>query len=143
MQESEPIIYDSEFLPSVQIAVVFEGDPQYEQLKQFFNDYGYGFMVPGNNLVIIDGEQLINGLGTEALKFIEAHEIAHIIMGHDGPRSDDEELEADLGAYMLLSKSGKTDSIKTLLKQFKHRHGIKFNEKLLERVKKYFPDSKK
>jgi hypothetical protein len=25
-----------------------------------------------------------------------------------------------------------------LLKQFKHRHGIKFEEKLLDRVKNYF-----
>jgi hypothetical protein len=138
MQESEPIIYDSEFLPSVQIAVVFEGDPQYEQLKQFFNDYGYGFMVPGKNLVVIDGEQLVNNLGPEVLKFIEAHEISHIIMGHDGPRSENEELDADLGAYILLTQSGKPDSIKTLLKQFKNRHGIKFDEKLLNRVKKYF-----
>ena len=58
MQESEPLIYNSEFLPSVQIAVVFEENPQYEDLRQFFQDYGYGFMVPGKNLVIIDGEQL-------------------------------------------------------------------------------------
>jgi hypothetical protein len=95
-------------------------------------------MVPGKNLVIIDGEQLVNGLGPEVLKFIEAHEISHVIMGHDGPRSEDDEIDADLGAYILLSKSGKIDSIKTLLKQFKNRHGIKFNEKLLDRVKKYF-----
>lgn len=138
MQESEPIIYDSEFLPSVQIAVVFEVNPQYEQLKQFFNDYGYGFMVPGKNLVIIDGEQLVNGLGPEVLKFIEAHEISHIIMGHDGPRSEDDEIDADLGAYILLTQSGKIDSVKTLLKQFKNRHGMKFDEKLLDRVKKHF-----
>jgi hypothetical protein len=59
-------------------------------------------------------------------------------MGHDGPRSEDDEIDADLGAYILLKKSGKTDSIKTLLKQFKNRHGIKFNEKLLNRVKKHF-----
>jgi hypothetical protein len=89
-------------------------------------------MVPGKNLVIIDGEQLVNGLGPEVLKFIEAHEISHVIMGHDGPRSEDDEIDADLGAYILLSKSGKIDSIKTLLKQFKNRHGIKFNEKLLD-----------
>jgi hypothetical protein len=138
MQESEPFVYSSEFLPNVSIAVVFEEDPQYEDLRQFFQDYGYGFMVPGKNLVIVDGEQLTNGLGPEVLKFIEAHEISHIIMGHDGPRSEDDEIDADLGAYILLSKSGKTDSIKTLLKQFKNRHGIKFNEKLLDRVKKYF-----
>ena len=138
MQNSEPFIYNSEFLPSVQIAVVFEEDPQYENLRELFQDYGYGFMVPGKNLVIVDGEQLVNGFGHEVLKFIEAHEIAHIIMGHDGPRSEDDEIDADLGAYILLSKSGKTDSIKTLLKQFKHRHGIKFEEKLLDRVKNYF-----
>jgi hypothetical protein len=138
MKESEPLIYNSEFLPSVQIAVVFEENPQYEDLRQFFQDYGYGFMVPGKNLVIIDGEQLVNGLGSEVLKFIEAHEISHVIMNHDGPRSEDDEIDADLGAYILLSQSGKTESIKTLLKQFKNRHGIKFNEKLLDRVKKYF-----
>ena len=138
MQESEPLIYNSEFLPSVQIAVVFEENPQYEDLRQFFQDYGYGFMVPGKNLVIIDGEQLVSGRGSEVLKFIEAHEISHIIMGHDGPRSEDDEIDADLGAYILLSQSGKTESIKTLLKQFKNRHGVKFEEKLLDRVKKYF-----
>jgi hypothetical protein len=59
-------------------------------------------------------------------------------MGHDGPRSDEDELDADLGAYILLKQSDKTDSIKTLLKNFKNRHGIKFNENLLEKVKKYF-----
>ena len=138
MQENEPLLYNSEFLPSVSIAVVFEENPQYEQLKPFFQDYGYGFMVPGKNLVVIDGEQLVNGLGGEVLKFIEAHEISHIIMGHDGPRSEEDEIDADLGAYILLKQAGKTDSIKTLLKQFKNRHGIKFEEKLLDRVKNYF-----
>ena len=140
MEENEPLVYDSEFLPSVQIAVVFEENPQYEDLKGYFNDYGYGFMVPGNNLVIVDGEQLIHNLGSESLKFIEAHEISHIILGHDGPRNESDELDADLGAYILLKNSGKTDSIKTLLKQFKHRHGIKFSEELLGRVKKHFSD---
>jgi hypothetical protein len=138
MEESNPIIYNSEFLPSVQIAVIFEENPQYEELKDYFEEYGYGFMIPGQNLVLIDGEQLVNGLGAEVLKFIEAHEISHIIMGHDGPRSEDDEIDADLGAYILLSKSGKIESIKTLLKQFKNRHGIKFNEKLLDRVKHHF-----
>jgi hypothetical protein len=138
MQNSEPFVYNSEFLPNVSIAVIFEDDPQYEDVKPYFEDYGYGFMVPQKNLVVIDGEQLINGLGPEVLKFIEAHEVSHIIMGHDGPRSEDDELDADLGAYMLLKKYEKTDSLKTLLKQFKNRHGIKFDEKLLERVKKYF-----
>lgn len=135
---SEALVYDSEFLPGVQIAVVTDEDTQYEQLKPFFDEFGYGFMVPGKNLVIIDGEQFINNFGADVLKFIEAHEISHVIMGHDGPRSEDEEIDADLGAYILLKQAEKNDSIKVLLKQFKNRHGIKFNENLLERVKKYF-----
>lgn len=135
---SDPLVYDSEFLPSVQIAVVTDDNPQYEQIKPFFEEYGYGFMVPGKNLVIIDGEQFIDNFGADVLKFIEAHEIAHVIIGHDGPRSEDDEIDADLGAYILLKQAERNDSLKVLLKQFKNRHGIRFDENLLERVKKYF-----
>jgi hypothetical protein len=137
MQEG-PVIYNSEFLPNVEIAVLFEGNFQYEKMKPFFDEFGYGFMVPGNNLVVIDGEQLLDSRGNNLLKFIEAHEVSHIVMGHDGPRSDDEELDADLGAYILLEKYGYLDDIKILLREFKNRHGIKFDPSLLERVKKYF-----
>ena len=135
---SDPLVYDSEFLPSVQIAVVTDENSQYEQLKPLFDEFGYGFMVPGKNLVIIDGEQFIDNFGADVLKFIEAHEIAHVIMGHNGPRSEDEEIDADLGAYILLKQAERNDSLKVLLKQFKNRHGIKFDENLLERVRNYF-----
>ena len=138
MDNSRPYTYYSEFLPKVQIVVLFEEDEQYETLLEFFDQYGYGFMVPGKDLVIIDGEQLIDDYGNNLLKFIEAHEVSHIVMGHDGPRTDDEELDADLGAYILLEKSGRIDDIKILLREFKNRHGIKFSEDLLDRVKKYF-----
>lgn len=138
MDNSRPYTYYSQFLPKVQIVAVFEEDEQYETLLEFFDQYGYGFMVPGKDLVIIDGEQLIDDYGNNLLKFIEAHEVSHIVMGHDGPRTDDEELDADLGAYILLEKSGRIDDIKILLREFKNRHGIKFSEDLLDRVKKYF-----
>ena len=134
----EPLIFNSEFLPEVQIAVVLSEHPQYEDLKPMFDEYGYGFMVPGKNLIIIDGEQFIDNFGTDVLKFIEAHEVSHIILGHDGPRNDDEEMDADLGAYLLLQKVGRQDSIKTLLRHFKERHGVAFDEKLLDRVKNSF-----
>jgi Zn-dependent peptidase ImmA (M78 family) len=135
MEESEPLFYESEFLPNVQIAVVSEDNSQYQDLKPLFDEYGYGFMVPGKNLIVIDGEQVEN---FDVLKFIEAHEVSHIIMGHDGPRNEDDEIDADLGAYILLKQSGKNESLKQLLKYFKTRHGIKFDENLLERVKNYF-----
>jgi Zn-dependent peptidase ImmA (M78 family) len=137
---SDHISYNSEFLPSITIFVVFSDDPQYEQLKPLFEEYGYGFMVPNKNMILIDGEILLeNGNTEDLLKFIEAHEIAHVILNHDGPRDEDEELDADLGAYLLLSRNNNIKAIKPLLKHFKERHGIKFDEKLLDRVKKHFP----
>ena len=51
----------------------------------------------------------------------------------------EKELDADLGAYLLLSKNHNLGALKTLLKHFKNRHGIKFEEKLLDRVKNHFP----
>lgn len=137
---SDHISYSSEFLPSITIFVVFSDDPQYEHLKTLFEEYGYGFMIPNKNMILIDGEILLeNGNTEDLLKFIEAHEISHVILNHEGPRDEDEELDADLGAYLLLSRNNNIKAIKPLLKHFKERHGIKFDEKLLDRVKNHFP----
>ena len=138
MKSTHPLTFRSEFLPEIEIVILLSDNPQYETIKPFFDEYGYGFLVPNKNLIIIDGENFINNFNSDVLKFIEAHEISHVIMGHDGPRSDKDELDADLGAYILLSKKDKLGAIKELLKHFKNRHGVNFDEKLLKRVKKYF-----
>jgi Zn-dependent peptidase ImmA (M78 family) len=135
---SEPISYDSEFLPGVTIIVIFSDNPQYEQILPMFQEYGYGFMIPNKNLILINGEEILNNYSDDLLKFIEAHEIAHVLLNHDGPRNEEEELDADLGAYVLLKQKDKIGAIKTLLKHFKNRHGLKFDEKLLKRVENRF-----
>jgi Zn-dependent peptidase ImmA (M78 family) len=135
---SKPISYNSEFLPEITIAVVFSDSPQYEKLIPFFEEYGYGFLVPNKNLVVIDGENIIDNFDSDVLKFIEAHEIAHIILGHDGPRNEEEELDADLGAYILLKNKNKMGPIKHLIDNFEDRHGIEFDKKLLKRVENHF-----
>lgn len=134
----EPLTFKSQFDPNITIAIILSEHPQYEQLKPMFDEYGYGFMVPGQDLIVIDGEQFIDNFDSDVLKFIEAHEIAHFILNHNGPRDDDDEMDADLGAYLLLNKVGATDSIKLLVKHFKNRHGVSFDENLLERVKNSF-----
>ena len=135
---SKPISYNSEFLPEITIAVVFSDSPQYENLIPFFEEYGYGFLVPNKKLVVIDGENILENFDSDVLKFIEAHEIAHIMLGHDGPRNNEEELDADLGAFILLNNKGKQESIKHLLNNFEDRHGINFDKNLLKRVKNQF-----
>lgn len=134
----EPLTFKSQFDPNITIVIILSDHPQYEQVKPMFEQYGYGFMVPGQNIIIIDGEQFIDNFNSDVLKFIEAHEVAHFILDHNGPRNDSEEMDADLGAYLLLKKVGATDSIKLLVKYFKKRHGVRFDEKDLERVEKSF-----
>ena len=46
--------FKSEFLPEVTIVVVFDDDPRYEQVKSYFDEYGYGFMIPNKNLILIN-----------------------------------------------------------------------------------------
>jgi hypothetical protein len=129
MENQTQIEYNSEFLTDVVVVVVFNDDPLYSQVKPFFEEYGFGFMVPGKNLMIIDGKILVGEPDSkDILKFIEAHEVAHILLGHDGPRNDKDEIEADLKALDLLIEKGYDKSIKILLDKFQERHGVEFNK---------------
>ena len=129
------IEYRSEFLNDVSVVVVFNNDPLYSQVKGFFEEYGFGFMVPGQNLMIIDGEILIGEPDAkDILKFIEAHEVTHVLLGHDGPRNENDEIEADLGAYLLLQDKGYDKPIEILLNHFKERHGVDFNKEMLKDI---------
>jgi Zn-dependent peptidase ImmA (M78 family) len=135
---STRLTYESEFLKGVNIAVVFSEDKKYKELLPLFNKYGYGFMVPNQNLIVINGEILLQNYDPSFLKFIEDHEVAHIILGHDKDRNDDDEIDADLGAYILLRSKGKDDAVELLQKNYEDRHKTKFDEKRVEKLKNYF-----
>ena len=128
MKKETQLEYRSEFLNDVTVVVVFNDDPLYSQVKGFFEEYGFGFMVPGQNLMIIDGEILIGESDAkDILKFIEAHEVAHILLKHDGPRNEKDEIDADMMALNLLIEKGYDKSIKILLDKFQERHGVEFS----------------
>jgi hypothetical protein len=127
MENQTQIEYRSEFLNDVTVVVVFNDDPLYSQVKGFFDEYGFGVMVPGQNLMIIDGEILVGEPDAkDILKFIEAHEVAHILLKHDGPRNEKDEIDADMMALNLLVEKGYDKSIKILLDKFQERHGVEF-----------------
>ena len=129
MKKESQIEYRSEFLNDVAVVVVFNDDPLYSQVKGFFEEYGFGFMVPGQNLMIIDGEILVGEPDAkDILKFIEAHEVAHILLNHDGPRNEKDEIDADMMALNLLVEKGYDKSIKILLDKFQERHGVEFEK---------------
>jgi hypothetical protein len=135
MEDQDIVAYNSTFVPNISISVVFKENPNYGQMKELFNQYGYGFLVPEFKTIFLDGENFLgeDNLTWDDLKFIEAHEIAHLLLGHNGPRSEQDEIEADLGAYILLKKYNlSTDRLES---EFEFRHGKPFDEKLTDIVK--------
>lgn len=124
------ITYSSIFKPEIKILVIFKNNENYENLITIFNEYGYGFYVPNQELIIINGEIFLNSndLTMDDLRFIEAHEISHLLLNHDGPRSEKDEMDADIGAYILLTR--RNISTERLVDEFEFRHNVKFDEKL-------------
>jgi hypothetical protein len=132
--DPDVISYPSVFKSGVNITVVFKENSNYQDFKPYFEEHGYGFYYPEDKTIFLDGEAFINSnLNFNDLKFVEAHEITHLFLGHTGPYSKEDEMDADLGAYILLKKNGlPTEKLES---EFKSRHGIDFSEELLDRVK--------
>jgi hypothetical protein len=131
--------YKSIFLPNTEITVIFKENPNYFELSKYFDVYGYGFYFPEFKTIFIDGEIFLgeDGLTIDDLKFIEAHEVTHLILNHKNKRSKNDELEADLGAYILLKN--KNLSTDRLIDEFEYRHNKSFSESLLDIIKYKFP----
>ena len=134
-KKDDLVSFKSSFLPNLNINVIFKENPHYPQIKEIFDMYGYGFLAPEFKTIFIDGEIFLGeeGFSFDDLKFIEAHEVSHLILNHDGPRNEEDEIEADLGAYILLKN--KNMSTERLEDEFENRHGITFSEELLSIVK--------
>ena len=132
-EDDDVLSYPSTFKPDTNILVVFKNNENYPNLKPLFDEHGYGFYYPKDKTIILNGEDFVGtGLDFNDMKIVEAHEIAHLLLGHTGPYSEDDEMDADLGAYLLLKSKGlSTDK---LVKEFENRHGVPFTEDLLQRV---------
>lgn len=125
------ISYQSIFLDNVNISVIFKENENYDMMTRLFDKYGFGFYYPKTKTIMIDGELFVDtDLTFDDLRFVEAHEVSHLILGHTGGnRYDEDEIDADLMAYLLLKKQGL--STDRLTSTFKERHGIEFTEDLL------------
>ena len=120
--------FRSEFDNDVIVNIIDNNDFRYSVVKPLFESYGFGFMIPANiseKLMLIDGEQKLN---KHILKWIEAHEVAHFILGHGLTQNNsaEEEIEADRLAYQMLDGKGYTKSAQMVKDKFEERHGIKY-----------------
>jgi hypothetical protein len=130
------INYKSIFDKSVNVIILFEENEIYKEFKPLFEQFGFGFASTNDRMVFLDGESVTSGeqVDEDALRFIEAHEVSHILLDHSAERNDEDEMDADLGAYILLVNKGFKNSIDILIDNFEGRHGVKFKKSLTQRV---------
>ena len=68
------------------------------------------------------------------LLLLSKHRHTNILLDHSAERNDEDEMDADLGAYILLVNKGFKNSIDILIDNFEGRHGVKFKKSLTQRV---------
>ncbi len=104
--KSEGILsFGSRIDPRFKVMVIYKDSIFYETVKRSLEDLdnSIGAIMPGKGIIVIDGERVEEeGLSDNHLLAIEAHEIAHERLGHDGERNVEHEREADELAIKIL-----------------------------------------
>ncbi len=111
--------FKSEFNKKVSVSILCDDDILYQFFQPVFDEYGFGFVDTKSKSVFIDG---MKGLSKDEMKWIEAHEIAHILLKHNGERNAVDEWEADSLAHRLLSGSGYKRAAGLVSKHSMERH---------------------
>jgi hypothetical protein len=123
------IAYNSVINPEYQIFVVYSDSDEYQSIKaalQSMNN-SIGALWVGTKNIFIDGERLVDeSIDTDQLLAIEAHEIAHSMLGHDSGVDEQSEKEADLFAIALLDMDKHTRAASFLKDRMKDLYGIDY-----------------
>jgi hypothetical protein len=111
--------YFSEFKSDVAVAILTKDDYRYEVMKPLFEICGFGFAETSSGCVFIDGEVKLT---KDELKWVEAHEVAHIMLKHTKDRNDGDEIAADMFAIILLKDKGYSKAAQLVEDKFLERH---------------------
>jgi len=146
-------IKSSKILDGYEIIIVYPDDKEYQVLKPLFKVYGLALTDVRSNIVYVDGGAFDElNLDNDHLDAIDAHEMAHIILGHGiKDPSSTEEMEADYLAILMLNAMEYGEAASILIDDFQGRHGIIYEdveEKLDTQrydmifafISRYFPD---
>lgn len=110
------------------VSVVYSESEHYDAIKEIIPKGDVAFTDLRTKIIIVDGEQLAQ-LTNDHLLFVEAHEIAHHLLNHiDQYDNPEQEKEADMGAYIMLTQRGHKKAAELVKYYFKHRHKTKFDK---------------
>ena len=111
--------YFSEFKSDVAVAILTKDDYRYDVIKPLFDICGFGFCETSSGCVFIDGEVKLT---KDELKWVEAHELAHIMLKHTKDRNEADEIAADMFAIILLKDKGYHKAAQLVEDKFLERH---------------------
>ena len=115
--------YFSEFHSDIAVAILRKDDYRYEVMKPLFEQCGFGFADTNSGCVFIDGEVK---LSKDEFRWVEAHEVAHIMLKHKKDRNDGDEIAADMFAIILLKDKGYDKAAQLVEDKFEERHKRKY-----------------
>ena len=123
-------IKNSKILDGYRLMLVYPDDQEYNVLRPLFSVYGLALTDTHSDIVYVDGGTFDqHNYDNSHLEAIDAHEMAHIILGHgQKEQSDMEEIEADYFAILMLNAFNYTEAAEILIDDFQPRHGILYEE---------------
>jgi len=129
MEEIGVIAYKSKINPDYQVHIVYNDYAEYDLIKKSLSEMNnsIGALWVGTKNIFVDGERLVDeSIDTDQLLAIEAHEIAHSMLGHDSGVDEQSEKEADLFAIALLDMDKHTRAASFLKDRMKDLYGIDY-----------------
>lgn len=122
MKGEDIITFWSRVNPKFRVLVIYKESLTYPLIKASLLalDNSIGALVPGQEIILIDGERVNDeGLTDDHIIAIEAHEIAHAMLGHAGERNQTHEIEADELAIEILDSIGRKEASALLIERMK------------------------
>ena len=130
-QEQSMVAYQSTINPEFTVIVIYKENEQYKDIKEALEkmNNSIGALWVKSKNIFIDGEALADqGIDRDQLLAIEAHEIAHYMLGHESGVDEQSEKEADLFGIALLEMDGHDRAASLLKDRLKELYDIDYTD---------------
>jgi hypothetical protein len=130
-QEQSMVAYQSTINPEFTVIVIYKENEQYKDIKDSLEkmNNSIGALWVGSKNIFIDGEVIAElEIDRDHLLAIEAHEIAHSMLGHEAGIDEQSEKEADLFGIALLEMSGMQRAASILKERMMELYNIDYTK---------------
>lgn len=120
--ETGILSFASRIDPRFNVMVIYKESIMYPLIKGSLEglDNPIGALMPGKGIIVMDGERIQEeSLTDHHLLAIEAREIAHELLGHEGERNQTHEEEADELAIRILDSFSRKEAAALLRERVK------------------------